>query len=123
MNLIQALNIKDFKLNESTFTAKMGLSEFHAQPQGFVNGGAMLAFAEVVAGQASNLILGELGHALGQSISAQHLKATKCQGSLLVKAELLHRGTRIHVWNVQFFDERQRLISQITVNNAIVQRK
>ncbi len=122
MNLIQALNVKEFKLSGNILTAQMELNDFHAQPQGFVNGGAMLALAEIVCGQASNLLLGENGFSVGQSITAHHLKSKPCQGTLFVQAKLLHQGKRSHVWELSLSDEEENLISRITVCNAIMSR-
>ena len=67
MNMIDQLNITDFQVfaDENSdksvskiykCSSKMILSDFHAQPHGFLNGGASLALAEITAGMASNAI-------------------------------------------------------------------
>ncbi len=44
--------------SDTTCIAKMNLGEFHKQPQGYLNGGATLAFAEIISGMMSNELVG-----------------------------------------------------------------
>ena len=100
MNMIDQLNITDFQVftDENSdksvskiykFTSKMLLSDFHAQPHGFLNGGASLALAEITAGMASNAIGSSQYFALGQSIrdrkstrlNSSHLKLSRMPSS------------------------------------------
>ena len=103
MNMIDQLNITDFQVftDENSdksvskiykFTSKMILSDFHAQPHGFLNGGASLALAEITAGMASNAIGSGQYFALGQSINANHLNPKKCEGFVNVHGLLLTFG-------------------------------
>lgn len=108
MNMIDQLNITDFQVftDENSdksvskiykFSSKMILSDFHAQPHGFLNGGASLALAEITAGMASNAIGSSQYFALGQSISANHLNSKKCEGFVNACGLLLKNGKRNHV--------------------------
>lgn len=123
MNLIKSLNIENIKLTVDGFEASMKLSDFHAQPLGYVNGGAILAFAEISAGKASNLLEKGEKFAVGQAVSANHLKSHQSKGFLYANAKLLHKGIRSHVWCIQIIDESNKLISQVTVQNAIITLK
>ena len=69
MTLIEQLNIRGTRLTEEGYEAEMILGEFHAQPLGLVNGGTILAFAEITAGQASNLLGKGSYYAVGQTIN------------------------------------------------------
>lgn len=120
MNLIEALRIEDIFLNEIGYRARMKLGKFHEQPFGYVNGGAILAFGEITAGHASNLLSGGEYHALGQAISANHMKSVKAERVLYANAELLHKGEKSHVWNIRMENENGELISMVTVTNAII---
>lgn len=131
MNMIDQLNITDFQLftdenadnsvsNSYKFSSKMILSAFHAQPHGFLNGGASLALAEITAGMASNTIGSGQYFALGQSVNANHLNPKKCEGFVKARGLLLKNGKRNHVWEIKITDENEKLISQITVVNALV---
>ncbi|MCL2113369.1 MAG: PaaI family thioesterase [Streptococcaceae bacterium] len=133
MNMIEQLNISDFELftdqtNSSIstdksakyFVSRMILSDFHAQPQGFLNGGATLAFCEISAGMASNQLIVTHEFAVGQTITANHLHPKKAQGFVIAKGQLLRKGRHTHVWEIKVTDEKEQLIAQVTVVNAIV---
>ena len=121
MNLIEALQIEKPRMtSEHTCVAKMNLGDFHKQPQGYLNGGATLAFAEIVAGMMSNELIGDDKFGVGQSITANHLRPVRCEGSLTAHGTLLVKGKTSHVWRFDMKDDAERLISQITVTLAIV---
>ena len=48
MTLIEQLGIQNLVLTPTGFTAQMPLGDFHAQPQGFLNGGATLALLRLL---------------------------------------------------------------------------
>lgn len=120
MSLIDQLNIEYVKLTDTGFEGIMKLSEFHSQPFGYLNGGATLAFCEVVAGMADY----EMGKGeyvgVGQTITAHHLTAMKPEGSLKATGTLLHGGKRSHVWDIKVTNDQNQHISQVTVVNAII---
>ena len=121
MNLIEALQIeKPYMTSETTCVAKMNLGDFHKQPQGYLNGGATLAFAEISAGMMSNELIGADKFGVGQSITANHLRPVRCEGSLTAHGTLLVKGKTSHVWRFDMKDDAERLISQVTVTLAIV---
>lgn len=81
-------------------------------------------FAEYAAGHASNL-LGQKSenkyYALGQNINAHHLKSKKADGSLVIaKGTLLHKGKSTHLWDVKIVDEKDKLLSNISVQHFII---
>ncbi len=123
MNLIEALDMGETRLTATGYQTSMKLGKFHAQPFGYVNGGAILAFAEITAGYAS-LLLGQGKYKpSGQSVNGNHVRAKKSQGMLYAYGELLHEGRRTHVWNVRILDEKNTLISQVVVTNALIYEK
>lgn len=119
-NLIDYLNIEYFRTHGDQFEAKMNLTPFHSQPYGLLHGGATIAFAETVAGQASNEIIGQDQVAVGQNIMTYHFKPKKGEGYLRANGVLMHKGRTSHVWQVEMHDESSRLISCVMVTNAIV---
>ena len=121
MNLIEALQIEKPRMtSESTCVAKMNLGDFHKQPQGYLNGGATLAFAEIAAGMMSNELIGDDKFGVGQSITANHLRPVRCEGALTAHGTLLVKGKISHVWRFDMLDDAERLISQVTVTLSIV---
>ena len=150
-NLIEQLNIVDFqthfqadakadsKADAPTFSASMVMTDFHAQPQGFLNGGATLAFAEVIAGMASNaLLIAAAGNsadsantdtsdisnqvAVGKSVTAHHLTATRATGQLHAQGELLRQSPHSHIWQLRFHDDQGNFISTVIIENAIIRK-
>ena len=135
-SLLEQLQIETFHCTEQAFQSTMKLSPFHAQPFGFVNGGVYLAYGEVLAGMASNAILAQemlapsnscAGSepikqrvAVGQSITANHVKPKRCDGYVVARGQLLHKGGRNHVWTINIFDETDQLLSHMTVTNSII---
>lgn len=134
-SLLEQLQIEAFHCAGQAFQSIMKLSSFHAQPFGFVNGGVYLAYGEALAGMASNAILAqeitssknniELGSAkqkvaVGQSITANHVRPKRCNGYVVARGQLLHKGGRNHVWTINIFDEEDQLLSHLTVTNSIV---
>lgn len=122
MNLIEALQMEEVLLTETGYRSGMRLGKFHEQPFGYVNGGALLAFGEITAGKASNQLLGGSYYAVGQSVSANHMKAMKAEGILYAEAEILHKGNNSHVWSIRMVNQQGVVISLITVTNTIVQK-
>ena len=121
MNLIESLQIEKPRMtSESTCVAKMNLGDFHKQPQGYLNGGATLAFAEIAAGMMSNELIDDDKFGVGQSITANHLRPVRCEGALTAHGTLLVKGKISHVWRFDMLDDAERLISQVTVTLAIV---
>lgn len=121
MTLVDQLNIDHVNLTETGFESAMTMTEFHAQPFGFLNGGATLAYCEAIAGMASNLMGKGDYVGVGQTITAHHLKATKPVGKLLAQGTLLHGGKRSHVWEIKVTNEAGEHISQVTVVNALIE--
>ena len=98
MNLIESLQIDAPRMtSDTTCIAKMNLTEFHKQPQGYLNGGATLAFAEIIAGMMSNELVGSHKFGVGQSVTTNHLRPVKCEGSLTALGTLLVKGKTSHV--------------------------
>ena len=135
-SLLEQLQIETFHCTGQAFQSTMRLSSFHAQPFGFVNGGVYLAYGEALAGMASNAILATEGNAssthssddgignkrvaVGQSITANHVKAKRSEGYVVARGQLLHKGGRNHVWSINIFDEEDQLLSHMTVTNSII---
>ena len=121
MNLIESLQIEEPRMtSDTTCIAKMNLGDFHKQPQGYLNGGATLAFAEIISGLMSNELIGPEKFGVGQSVTANHLRPVRCEGTLTAHGTLLVKGKTSHVWRFDMMDDADRLISQVTVTLSIV---
>ena len=95
--------------------ARFTVTEAVAQPYGYCSGGTMLALEETMAGAGSRRI--------AINVSANHVKAVPVGGLVTARATALRTGYRLHVWNVDLFDEAGDLVSTARVTNVIKRRK
>ena len=89
--------------------ARFTVTEAVAQPYGYCSGGTMLALEDAMP--------------LGINVSANHVKAVPVGGLVTARATALRTGYRLHVWNVDLFDEAGDLVSTARVTNVIKRRK
>ncbi|WP_298844189.1 PaaI family thioesterase [Clostridium sp.] len=120
MNLIDGLNIEYIHVLGRELEAKMNLTQFHDQTFGYLHGGATIAFGETITGYASLQKIDKDQVAVGQTITANHMKAKKIEGYIIANGKLIHMGKTSHVWSVEMFDENNVLISYMTITNAII---
>ena len=123
MNLSIALGMEFLSTPEDdTCMARMQVDERNRQPFGFLSGGASLALAENVAGVGSSALCPRCA-CVGIEVSGSHVKAVAEGDTVTAYARLLHRGTTLHVWNVDIKDTAGDLISNVRVTNYIIKQK
>jgi uncharacterized protein (TIGR00369 family) len=122
-NLSTALGMEFISTAEDdTCMARMKVDERNRQPFGFLSGGASLALAENVAGVGSSALCPGCA-CVGIEVSGSHVKAVVEGDVVTAYARLLHRGSTLHVWNVDIKDTAGDLISNVRVTNYIVRQK
>jgi len=122
-NLSTALGMEFISTPEDdTCIARMRVDERNRQPFGFLSGGASLALAENVAGVGSSALCPGCA-CVGIEVSGSHVKAVAEGDSVTAYAKLLHKGTTLHVWNVDVEDTSGELISNVRVTNYIIKQK
>ena len=122
-NLSTALGMEFISTPESdTCMARMHVDERNRQPFGFLSGGASLALAENVAGVGSTALCPGCA-CVGIEVSGSHVKAVAEGDTVTAYARLLHKGTTLHVWNVDIKDTAGELISNVRVTNYIIKSK
>lgn len=90
------------------------------RPVPILNGGASLALAESAAGFGSMLLCEKGSHPAGIQVSANHLRMVPFGQTVTAKAELIHKGSTLHLWEVNIFDEHGHKASTVRVTNMIV---
>jgi uncharacterized protein (TIGR00369 family) len=99
--------------------ARMKVDERNRQPFGFLSGGASLALAENVAGVGScSLCPGQM--CVGIEVSGSHVRAVSEGDTVTAVARLQHKGTTLHVWNVEISNSAGELISTVRVTNYVI---
>ena len=122
-NLSTALGMEFISTPEDdTCMARMQVDERNRQPFGFLSGGASLALAENGAGVGSSALCPGCA-CVGIEVSGSHVKAVAEGDTVTAYARLLHRGTTLHVWNVDIKDTAGDLISNVRVTNYIIKQR
>lgn len=102
--------------------ARMRVDERNRQPFGFLSGGASLALAENVAGVGScSLCPGQM--CVGIEVSGSHVRAVSEGDTVTAIAHLQHKGSTLHVWNVEITNSAGELISTVRVTNYVINAK
>ena len=104
---------------DDTCMARMTVNECNRQPFGFLSGGASLALAENVAGVGSSALCPGCA-CVGIEVSGSHVKAVSEGDTVTAFARLSHRGSTLHVWNVEIRDTAGDLISSVRVTNYVI---
>lgn len=122
-NLSTALGMEFLSTPEDdTCMARMKVDERNRQPFGFLSGGASLALAENVAGVGSSALCPGCA-CVGIEVSGSHVKAVVEGDTVTAFARMLHKGTTLHVWNVDIKDTAGDLISNVRVTNYVIKQK
>ena len=116
------MGIEFLELSSNKAMARMKVSTATIQPFGFVNGGALLAMAEILSGAASTYILPDDKVALGSSVHANHINTAPLDSVILAVATLVHQGSIHHIWDVKIYNSDKRIISTLQITNTIVSK-
>ncbi|HET6567756.1 MAG TPA: hotdog fold thioesterase [Rhodothermales bacterium] len=117
--LSKSLGIVYEKLDRSEVIAAMPITPQHLQPFGYLHGGASLVLAESVASVGAFLRCEPGKAAFGMEINANHLRP-KRDGTLRAVARPVFTGRTSQVWEINIYDERERLICVSRCTLAIV---
>jgi hypothetical protein len=120
--LMESLGIEYTEVSEGRVYAKMPVDKRTVRPGNILHGGANVALAETIGGMGSFVLIdNETFDVRGSQISANHTGAAS-SGWVYATAEIIHRGKRTHVWNIDIRDEDERLISTIRLTNFIIRK-
>lgn len=121
--LMETLDIEYIDVGTDFLTAKMSVNNKVHQPMGLLHGGASVALAESV-GSAASMIFVDLTkfEVRGIEISANHLKS-KREGVVLATAKIIHKGSKLHLWEIKVTDEENKLISLCKLTNMILPKE
>ncbi|MBN4071121.1 hotdog fold thioesterase [Crocinitomix catalasitica] len=104
------LGIEITKLEETKITGTMPVDHRTHQPLGLLHGGASAVLIETLGSVGSALIIDTNTHApVGLEINANHIRGVK-SGVVTGVAEIVHRGGKTHVWQVDIRNESGKLV-------------
>ena len=118
--LMEILHIEYIDVGDDFLTAKMPVNSKVHQPMGLLHGGASVALAESVGSAASMLFVDANKYEVrGIEISANHVKS-KRDGVVFATAKIIHKGGKLHLWEIRITDENNQLISLCKLTNMIL---
>lgn len=118
--LMESLGIVYTSVSDGVVSAKMPVNEKTFRPGNILHGGANLSMAETIGGLGSFLMVDpEKFDVRGSQISANHTGSAK-GGWVFGRAEIVHKGEKTHVWNIDIRDENGRLLSTARLTNFIL---
>lgn len=95
----------------------------NTQPAGLLHGGATIALAESVASMAAILharaVHGPDAQAVGTGVQAVHHRSARA-GLVTATARTQHRGRQVATYLVEVTDEREQLLSTVTVSTMML---
>jgi uncharacterized protein (TIGR00369 family) len=121
--LMETLEIEYVDAGENFLTAKMPVNPRVHQPMGLLHGGASAALAESVGSAASIMFIdAEKQEVRGIELSANHLKSKRA-GTVYGRAQIVHKGRLVHLWEIRITDENGELVSLCKLTNIILDRR
>ncbi len=101
--------------------AKMPVDRKKVQPMGILHGGASLALAETVASVGSFLLVDPEKYTVrGLQVSGNHVSPVS-GGNVYARAEIVHKGSMTHIWDVKIVSDEQKPVSLVRVTMAVVE--
>ena len=122
--LVDHLDIRITEILDSALSGTMPVDETTVQPARILHGGASCVLAESLGSIASNMVIDSSKFiAVGQSISANHLRPGLEGETVLGIARPLHLGKKSQIWDIEIFNEKEKMICSSRLTMAIIEKK
>ncbi|MEM6049746.1 hotdog fold thioesterase [Erwinia sp. P7711] len=120
--LVTHLGILFTAMDEQSLTATLPVDGRTRQPFGLLHGGASAALAETLGSMAGYLCTEGEDFIVGVEINASHLRAVR-EGEVTGVCRAIHLGRRHQVWQIEIFDQQQRLCCTSRLTTAVMSGK
>ncbi|AIR01188.1 1,4-dihydroxy-2-naphthoyl-CoA hydrolase [Pluralibacter gergoviae] len=118
-NMVGLLDIRFERLGDDLLEATMPVDDRTRQPFGLLHGGASVVLAESLGSVAGYLCTEGEQKVVGVEVNANHLRPVR-EGRVRGVCRPLHVGRRNQVWQIEIFDERDRLCCVSRLTAAVV---
>ena len=115
--IADAIGLEVLTVEAERVTGRMPEEARPHQPYGLLHGGASVVLAETLGSVGSHFLVADQGKAaVGIEVNANHIRGVR-SGWVHGEAKLIHRGGKMHVWNIEIKDDKERLVctSRLTV--------
>ena len=120
--LIETLGIEITAIMPDSLHGRMPVDARTTQPAGVLHGGASVAFAETLTSIAGFLSVDrDRFHVVGMEINANHLRPV-AGGWVTGVVRPIHRGDRVHVWEVRISDGQEQLVCISRCTLAVIEK-
>ncbi|MRS16880.1 1,4-dihydroxy-2-naphthoyl-CoA hydrolase [Enterobacteriaceae bacterium RIT691] len=118
-NMVGLLDIRFDKIGDETLEATMPVDSRTHQPFGLLHGGASVVLAETLGSVAGYLCTEGEQRVVGVEVNANHLRSVR-SGRVRGICRALHAGRRHQVWQIDIYDEQDKLCCSSRLTTAIV---
>jgi len=117
-----SLGIEITEIGADTVTGRMPIDERTFQPMRILHGGASVVLAESLGSIASAMIVDPLEYyVVGQIVNANHVRPG-IKGFATGTAKSIHIGSRSHIWDIEIFNDDQKLLCTVRLTMAVVKK-
>ncbi|SLM63618.1 MULTISPECIES: hotdog fold thioesterase [Dickeya] len=113
------IGIRLTRLTDETLEGVMPVDNRTRQPFGLLHGGASVVLAESLGSIAGYLCSQGEQRVVGVEVNANHLRAVT-EGEVRGVCRALHTGKRMQVWQIDIFDDHDRLCCTSRLTTAVV---
>ena len=117
-NMVGLLDIQFTRLGDDELEATMPVDSRAHQPFGLLHGGASVVLAETLGSVAGYLCTEGEQKVVGLEVNANHLRSVR-SGRVRGVCRALHAGGRHQVWQIEIYDEQQRLCCSSRLTTAV----
>lgn len=118
---MDATGIEITEIGDDYLAGTMPVDKNTVQIFRVLHGGMNCVLAETLGSIASNLCIDlSKERAVGQHISASHIRAAFEGETIKGVAKLLHKGRRSHIWIIQIFNEAGKLICDSKLTMSVI---
>ncbi|HBC80759.1 1,4-dihydroxy-2-naphthoyl-CoA hydrolase [Pseudescherichia vulneris] len=118
-NMVGLLDIRFERIGDDVLEASMPVDARTHQPFGLLHGGASVVLAETLGSVAGYLCTEGEQRVVGIEINANHIRAVR-SGRVRGVCAALHTGGRHQVWQIEIFDEKNRLCCSSRLTTAVI---
>ncbi|MCF8057980.1 MAG: hotdog fold thioesterase [Bacteriovoracaceae bacterium] len=121
--LVEHLEIIVTEVGTNFLMGTMPVDKRTVQPARILHGGASCVLAESLGSIAANMVIDSKKYiAVGQSISANHLRPVPEVSIVTGKAIALHLGKKSQIWDIDITNEEGKLICSSRLTMAIIEK-
>lgn len=117
--MVGHLDIQITRMGDNELEGTMPVDRRTTQPFGLLHGGASVVLAETLGSLAGYLCSEGKQQVVGLEINANHIRAVR-EGRVRGVCKGIHVGRRHQVWQIDIFDQQNRLCCTSRLTTAVI---